>query len=283
MNRRELFDRLFKGCTFMALSLSIGVLVAIVFFIALKGISSVNLNFLLSKTQDFGAQGGIFYQICGSLLIVFFAGLFCFPIAIGAALCNSEWIRNKKAKRFASTLIYALNGVPSIVFGIFGLIFFVNYCGMGISWLAGSLVLSFMILPTIMVSSYNAMNNIPQMYRDSALALGLNSWQVITAVILPQSYLGMLSGLFIGLARAIGETAPIMFVATAFSGVMIPTSFWEPVSTLPTHILALSQEAINPLALENAWGTAWVLICIVFSFSLISLWVRIKINTGIIK
>jgi phosphate transport system permease protein len=136
-----------------------------------------------------------------------------------------------------------------------------------------------MILPTIVLATYQSINSIPKIYRESALALGLNKWQVITKVLLPQGIGGAITGLLIGLARAVGETAPIMFIATAFSGVDIPGSLFAPVTALPTHILALAQQATNARALQNAWGASLVLMGIVTLFSTAALYSRMKLKT----
>jgi len=133
-----------------------------------------------------------------------------------------------------------------------------------------------MILPTVTLSTYHSINSIPTVYRESSMALGLTKWQTISKVLLPQGFSGAITGLLIGVARAIGETAPIMFIATAFSGVAFPSSLLEPVSTLPTHILALAQQATNPAALQNAWGTSLVLVSLVVLFSITALCIRLK-------
>jgi len=176
--------------------------------------------------------------------------------------------------------IFSLNGIPSITYGLFGLIVFVNIFGMGVSWIIGSILLAMMILPTVTVAAYQAMRAVPQIYRENAMALGLSRAQMIRRVILPQSLHGVVTGLLIGLARAIGETAPIMFVATAFSGVSWPQSFNEPVSTLPTHILALAQQATNPDALRNAWGASFTLIILVILLSSLAYVARHKLHPG---
>ncbi len=177
-----------------------------------------------------------------------------------------------------AVLLYGLNGIPSIVFGIFGLVFFVHFLGMGISWFVGSMILAIMMLPTILFSTYQSMNSIPRIYRESALALGLDKWQVIVKVIIPQSIGGAITGLLISLARAIGETAPIMFIATAFSGIQLPNSISEPVTALPTHILILAQQATDSNALSNAWGTSLVLIILVSTFSISAMFARLKLK-----
>ena len=252
----------------------------LLFFISVilwNGLGAINLDFLLTSSRRFGAEGGIFYQIIGSILLVSVAALISFPIALGTALYKSEYM-SPFHQKMCSVLIYGLNGVPSVIFGIFGLIFFVNILETGISWFVGSIILAFMIIPTITLSAYQAINSIPTVFRESSLALGFTKWQMITKVIIPQGISGAITGLLIGLARAIGETAPIMFIATAFSGVEIPSSLLEPVTSLPTHILALAQQATNEKALQNAWGTSVVLLGIVLIFSLGALYSRTKLK-----
>jgi len=246
--------------------------------IVFNGAQAINLDFLFTCSRDFGAEGGIFYQIIGSILLIIGASLISFPIALGTAIFKSEYLKNNFLQRLSSILVYGLNGIPSIIFGIFGLIFFVHFLETGISWFVGAVILAIMIIPTIVLAAYQSINSIPKIYRDSALALGLNRWQVILKVVFPQGISGAITGLLIGAARAIGETAPIMFIATAFSGVEMPGSLFEPVTALPTHILALAQHATDSQALKNAWGTSLVLIILVFVFSVSALFTRIKLK-----
>ncbi|MEQ9090717.1 MAG: phosphate ABC transporter permease PstA [Balneola sp.] len=241
-----------------------------------NGIPALSFDFLSSKSTNFGANGGIIYQILGSILIVIVAATLSFPIAIGTAIFKSEYLEKPVWKKFSNILIYGLNGIPSVVYGIFGLILFVNILDFGISWFVGSIILAIMMLPTITLTTFQSINSVPIIFRESALALGLNKWQTITKVLLPQSFSGAITGLLLGLARAVGETAPIMFIATAFSGVDLPTGIKEPVTTLPTHILALAQQATNPQALQNAWGSSFILIMLVMAFSLSALYIRTR-------
>lgn len=275
MNRRNK-NKLFLSASCFAAAMCGAVLLFLIFSIFLRGFRAINFNFLLTESKNFGLEGGIFYQIIGSLILVGAAALMSFPIALGAAIFTSEFIKNKIIRKLVHILILGLNGVPSIIFGLFGLLFFVNYLDMGVSWLAGSIILGMMILPTIMISSYQSINSIPANYREAALGLGLNKWQVISNVLIPQSIQGSLTGLLLGLARAIGETAPIMFVASAFSGISLPTSISDPVLTLPTHILNLAQQATNPQTINNAWGASLVLLCLVFLFSIGAMYIRIR-------
>ena len=254
---------------------SCGILCFLILFFLLSllivnGINSIDLNFLTSSSKNFGAEGGIFYQIIGSLLLTLMSACITLPLALGTALFKSEFISSSRIQTLSDSLLYTLNGIPSIIFGLFGLIFFINILDTGISWFVGAIILSMMILPTVTLSAFQSMHSLPRNYRENAYALGMNTWQVIYKVVIPQGLTGAVSGLLIGLARAIGETAPILFVATAFSGAQVPQSLFEPVAALPTHILVLAQNATDPLALKAAWGSSLVLITLVFLFSLIA-------------
>tara|TARA_R100000306_G_scaffold12141_2_gene14177 strand:+ start:1281 stop:2126 length:846 start_codon:yes stop_codon:yes gene_type:complete len=278
---RKVKNSLFKSSVYLASFLSISILLFLIITLISKGINAVSWQFLTSESSNFGSQGGIIYQIIGSLLLTLSAAIISFPLALGMAIYKSEYIKRNLFQNITNTLIYSLNGIPSIIFGIFGLIFFVNILNMGISWFVGGIILAIMILPTITLSSYQSIISIPISYRENAASLGLTKWQVIHTIVLPRAISGGFTGLLIGLARAIGETAPIMFIATAFSGVTFPNSFLEPVSSLPTHILALAQQATNLQALQNAWGASLVLIILVFIFSISALIRRIhysKVN-----
>jgi len=270
MNRQRL-NRLFTSLSLVAALFCLVILCFLFSIVACQGLPALSFDFVLSPARNFGAEGGILYQLLGSLLLVSCAGLISLPLALGIAIYKSEYLHNSHIQKISQLMLYALNAVPSIVFGIFGLIFFVNILHTGLSWLVGSIILALMILPTITLASYQSMNSIPHSYRETARALGFNTWQVVTQVVLPQAVGGAITGLFIGLARAIGETAPIMFIATAFSGVTLPHALNSPVSALPTHILALAKQATHPQALANAWGASLVLLILVLLFSVSAL------------
>jgi len=273
---RVLKNRLFIAVSWISLSICCLILLFLFGVITWNGIRAVNFDFLMSESRSFGAAGGIYYQIVGSILMVMATAIISLPLALGTAIYKSEYMKKASLHKWSDIMIYGLNGIPSIIFGIFGLIFFVNILNTGISWFVGSVILSFMILPTVVLTSFQSINSIPDHYRESALALGMNKWSVITKVLLPQGFNGAITGLFIGLARAVGETAPIMFIATAYSGARYPGSFLEPVAALPTHILALAQQATDPQALQNAWGASFILICLVTLFSTSALFIRRK-------
>jgi len=271
---RAVINTVYANALRVALFISLSILVFLIGSIIWEGGKAISPNFIFSEAKDFGAAGGIRYQLIGSLILIFIAALLVLPLAIGTAIYRSEYVKSQSLGRKIDLAIFSLNGIPSITYGLFGLIVFVNILGMGVSWLIGSILLAMMILPTVTVSTYQAMRAIPNIYRENAVALGLSRSEMIRKVILPQSLYGIVTGLLIGLARAIGETAPIMFVATAFSGVTWPRSIYEPVSTLPTHILALAQQATNPAALRNAWGASLSLIILVMLLSSLTFFAR---------
>jgi phosphate transport system permease protein len=250
------------------------VLALILVTVFTKGASAISLSFLFEESRNFGLEGGIFYQIAGTLILMMGAALLCLPVALGSVLFQTEFLHSLPLKKMFRHLIYSLNAVPTIIFGLIGYLFFGVFLEAGVSWVTGVLVLAVMILPTLHVSIHEAVESIPKHYREAGLALGLSPGQQMRAIILPQSLHGIVTGTLLGLARAAGETAAIMFTATAFSGVRLPQSWTEPVTTLQTHILVLAQEAANHQALTHAWGAGLVLLTLVFILIAATLWIR---------
>lgn len=253
-------------------------LVVILVTVIMKGAPAISLTFLWEESRNFGLEGGIFYQTIGTTLLMTGAAVICLPVALGSVLFQTEFLQSALLKKIWRHLVYSLNAVPTILFGLIGYLFFGVFLDAGVSWVTGVLILAVMILPTLHVSIHQAVESIPKHYREAALALGLSPAQQIRAVVLPQSVHGIVTGTLLGLARAAGETAAIMFTATAFSGVKLPESLTEPVTTLQTHILVLAQEAANPQALTNAWGAGLVLLIMVFILISATLWIRTGIR-----
>ncbi len=258
---------------------SVAILFTLIALIAKNGLPAIDWEFLTSAAKRFGSEGGICYQIIGTVLLISTAALIGLPLALGTAVYQTEFLSSRWQKP-ANILLYSLNGVPTILFGLFGFIIFGVYFKLGISWLSGALILALMILPTIAVSIKESIQSIPNEYRETANAFGFSQWQLIQSVILPYSLSGVLTGTLLGLARAAGETAAIMFTATTFSGVTIPSTIYEPVTSLQTHILILSQDALAPEARTHAWGAALVLVSIVFILNISSMMVRRKTYKG---
>lgn len=253
------------GCiTFLIVALLFSIL-GIMF---LKGLPAMHAGFLFEESRDFGRAGGIFYQSIGTLILMGVAVLWSLPVALGSVLFQTEYLSAGKLKTFFTQLTYILNATPTILFGLVGYLLFGVYLDTGVSWVTGSLILAVMILPTLQVSIREAVEALPEKYREAGMALGLSRPTQIWRIILPQSFYGIVTGVLLGLARAAGETAAIMFTATTFSGIQFPQSFSDPVPTLQTHILVLAQEAANPESIAQAWGAGLVLLGLVFLLTL---------------
>lgn len=261
---RHLLESVAVGILFLLTLTGILILAAVLGTVIVKGAPAIGGDFLWGASRDFGSGGGIFYQVMGTWLLMTGAVVVSLPLALGTALLLSEYLKSRRLKKMFRNLIYSLNGVPTILFGLAGYVFFGEFLGTGVSWLTGSLILAVMIFPTLQVSIQEAIEALPEKYRETGLAMGLTPAAMIWSIVLPQSIFGMVTGILLGLARAAGETAAIMFTATAFSGILLPGTWTDPVPTLQTHILVLVQEAVNPRALSNAWGAALVLLCLVF-------------------
>ena len=226
-------------------------------------------------TARFGG-GDITYQLIGTLLLVVTAVLVSAPLAVGLALAEAVYL-GPRASRVLRAGLYGANAIPSIVLGIVGLMVFAMILGWGKSWLAGGILLGFMILPTLTVALVERIEALPKKYVDAAYGLGMSRSQVVRTVVLPQSRNGLLVGALLGLSRAAGETAPIMFTAAVFSGATLPSGIKEsPVLALPYHIFVLAQDTYDPIAHTQMWAAAFVLIALVLVLNLASLPARLK-------
>jgi phosphate transport system permease protein len=256
-----------------------GVLALVVGAILFRGLPAVSWQFLTEQIRLVGASGGIFYNLVGTLILIGTAAVVSTPIAMGLALTHGVYLKSERARRNLGLMLYTLNGVPSILFGIFGLIVFVGFLGWGKSWLSGGILLGFMILPTVTVALIERIKVLPAKYVEAAYGLGLNQSQVVWSVILPQSIGGLITGLLLGLARAAGETAPIMFTATIFAGATLPHAVREsPVLSLPYHIFILAQDSFDPSVGAKVWGTATVLLALVLMLSAMALPLRLRVH-----
>ena len=263
MNPRQK-ERIALALLSCATALGLGILVWVLAALMSRGVPSLNVEFLFSGSKDFGAAGGVLYQIAGTCLLMTGAVCVSLPVALGAALFQTECLQSARMKNIFRNCVYSLNAVPTILFGLVGYLFFAVVLEAGVSWVTGSLILAVMILPTLQVNIQEAVEALPEAYREAGLSLGMRPGALIRSVILPQSVFGIVTGILLGLARAAGETAAIMFTATTFTGIDFPTSWTDPVPTLQTHILVLAQEALNPQAIANAWGAGCVLLAVVF-------------------
>lgn len=276
---RKTLDRLLAFVCGASALFVCALLLGLVAVIWQRGSPALSWHFLTEQIRQVGAQGGIFYNLVGTTILIVSAIAICAPIAVGLALVERIFLRSAPARRALTIFLYTLNGLPSIVFGIFGFVVFVKWCGWGKSWLTGGILLAAMILPTVTIALIERIKALPRQYVEAAAGLGLSESQIIWAVILPQSWSGLLTGSLLGLARAAGETAPIMFTATIFAGATLPHGIKDnPVLSLPYHIFVLAQDSFDPSVGAKLWGAALVLLGLVLLLSLIALPSRLKMH-----
>jgi phosphate transport system permease protein len=258
---------------------AVAILIGLVFVVAQRGIPALSWSFFTEQIRLVGAAGGILWNLVGTTILLVAAFIICTPLAVGLALVERVWLASDTGRRILRTALYTLNGLPSILFGLFGFIVFVQWCGFGKSWLVGGIVLALGMLPTVTIALIERLKAIPSRYVDAAAALGLNRSQVVWSVLLPQARGGLVTGTLLGLARAAGETAPIMFTATIFAGATWPKGIVEsPVLSLPYHIFILAQDSFDPAVGAKLWGAALVLLGLVFLLSLLALPSRLKLH-----
>jgi len=241
-----------------------GLLILILGFIMIKGMSAISWDFITKMPTEGMTGGGILPAIVGTLILVLGSILFAFPIGVLSAIYNVEYAKNKQFKNFIRIMTSNLAGIPSIVFGLFGMSLFVNTLKFGDSIIAGSLTLGIMVLPIIIRTTEESLNSVNQSFRHASLALGATKWQTTRKVVLPIALPNILTGLILSIGRVSGETAPILFTVAAYFLPKLPTSAFDQVMALPYHLYVISTsgtqiEKTRPLA----YGTAMVLILIV--------------------
>jgi phosphate transport system permease protein len=227
----------------------------IIFYVLKRGLPVVSLEFLSRNPAEMGKAGGIFSTIVGTIALTALAIFIATPLGVGSAIYLTEYTRENRATRVIRFGSECLAGIPSIIFGLFGFILFVTKLGLGWSLLSGGLTLSFMILPTIIRTSEEAIRSVPQAYREVSFSLGSTKWQTVTRVVLPSALPGVATGVILSIGRSIGETAAVIF--TAGSSLHIPTSLFSSSRTMSVHFYILAREGIS---MNNAYGTAAVLI-----------------------
>lgn len=234
-----------------------------------RGVPAISWEFISAVPRRSGAAGGIFPAIVGTFYLVFGTLLVALPLGVCSAIYLSEFASDNRFTRLIRLAIITLAGVPSIVFGLFGLGLFVIFFNFGASILAGSLTLSCMVLPLIIVSSEEALRAVPKSLREASLALGATKWQTIKTNVLPYSVSGMLTGSILAIGRAAGETAPILLTVAAFYLPKLPKSAFDQVMALPYHLYILATQHPDAAHVRPMqYGTALVLLVLVLSFTL---------------
>ena len=250
---------------FRILSLAVmGILFSILGFIFFKGIGVINWDFITQMPEDGMTKGGIYPAIIGTLCLIAGSMLFAFPIGIMSGIYIFEYTKDSWYRKFVQLMTANLAGVPSIVFGLFGMALFVNKLGFGDSILAGSLTLGLLALPVIIRTTEEALKAIDHSYREASYALGASKLQTIRRVTLPMALPNVITGLILSIGRVSGETAPILFTVAAYFLPKLPTSIFDQVMALPYHLYVISTSGTNIAESRGmAFGTAVILILIV--------------------
>ena len=238
-----------------ATAFTVVVLVFIIVFVLSKGLPGINLEFLFSSPKDMGRAGGILPTLIGTVLLPLLAIAIALPFGVGTAVYLTEYTRETQLTRVLRFGTDCLAGIPSIIFGLFGFIFFVVMLKMGWCLLSGGLTLAIMVLPTIIRTAEEAIRSVPNSYREVSFSLGATRWETVLKVVLPNALPGIVTGVMLAIGRSIGETAAVIF--TAGSSLRMPSSMFDSVRTMSVHFYILACEGISD---EKAYATAAVLI-----------------------
>lgn len=266
---------LLRVCLYLVLA----VLLLFLYDVGKKGGGAISWEFLSRAPRRGMTEGGIFPAIFGTFLVTLVTAVLAIPLGMFTAIYLNEYARQTRLTRLIRLSIRNLSGVPSIVYGLFGVVLFVNILKLGTSILSAGLTLGLMTLPWTITASEEALKTVPNSYREGALALGATKWQSIRTNVLPYALPGMLTGTVLGLARAAGETAPIMFTGAAFSLPILPKSLGDQFMALPYHLYIMATQhhdiaKVRPLA----YGTALVLIVLVLGMNMAAVVLRYRLR-----
>ncbi|RKY66820.1 MAG: phosphate ABC transporter permease PtsA [Candidatus Latescibacterota bacterium] len=266
MKSKQIKQAIYFSLLRFSIAIILSGLLLILFFIGMRGLKVLSWEFLTQMPKEGMTGGGILPAIVGTFCLTMGAIAFALPLGVFAAIYLTEYAVQGRLVRLIRLGINNLAGVPSVVFGLFGLAVFVKFLGFGVSILSGALTLGIVILPTIIRASEEALLGVPQSFREASLALGATKWQTISRIVLPNAISGILTGSILGIGRAAGETAPILFTAATFYIIRLPRSVFDEVQALPYHIYALMTEGTHPESqVPIAYGTALVLLFLVLS------------------
>jgi phosphate transport system permease protein len=273
--KQSIYFWIFRGMSMTV----VAILVAILYFIVSRGISVINWDFLTKSPEEGMVKGGIFPAIIGTLYLIAGSLIFAFPIGMFSAIYMNEYMKKGKLKSFLQLMTNNLAGVPSVVFGLFGMALFVNKLKFGDSIIAGSLTLGLLVLPVIIRTTEEALKSVDDSYRLASYAMGASKLYTIKKVILPLALPDIITGLILSIGRVSGETAPILFTVAAYFLPKLPHSIFDQVMALPYHLYVLATSGTNiEQARPVAFGTALVLIMIVLFTNIIANVVRAYYN-----
>ncbi len=270
---RLLTQRLGFGVLSLAALITVVPIIAVVIYIMSQGLPAISWEFITGFPRDGMREGGIFPAIVGTFYLTLGTAVFAVPLGIGAAVYLSEYAPETRWTRTIRIAIINLAGIPSVVYGLFGLGLFVLFLNLGTSILAGSLTLSIMTLPVIISTAEEALRAVPQAFRVISISLGATRWQTIRRIVIPEALPGILTGVILGLERAAGETAPILFTVAAFFLPQLPRSALDATMALPYHLFVISTQ-VPGMPIKIQYGTALVLLTFVLSMNLIATTIR---------
>ncbi len=264
-------QKVVQSLMYFMTSLSVLVLVFILVVILKNGLPQLNLEFLTRNPADMGREGGILSTIVATIFLTFIALLVATPLGVGTAIYLTEYTVESRITRIIRFGAECLAGIPSIIFGLFGFILFVNKLKFGWSILSGGLTLAFMVLPTIIRTSEEAIKAVPPAYRLVSFSLGSTRWQTVTRVVLPSAIPGIVTGVILSIGRSIGETAAVIF--TAGSALRMPTSLFSSSRTMSVHFYILAKEGVS---MPKAYGTAAVLVISILVINIVTYYLMEK-------
>lgn len=272
VNNRKRWSQKIAFGFFTSLSyLVVLILFVILGFIIIKGASVISWDFLTKSPEEGMTSGGIYPAIVGTLYLVLGSSLISFPIGVMSGIFMNEYATNGKITKFIRIMTNNLSGVPSVVFGLFGMALFVNTLGFGDSIIAGSLTLALLSLPLVIRTTEEALKSIDDSFRHGSLALGATKLQTIRKVILPMAFPNIITGLILSVGRVSGETAPILFTVAAYFLPQLPGSIFDQCMALPYHLYVISTSGTDVEASRGmAYGTALILIAIVLIVNLLA-------------
>ena len=276
MNRQQI-NRLAQIVISLVAALVVVPIVLVIVYIVYNGIGAISWEFLTTAPRNGMREGGIMPALLGTIFLTLGTAIASFPLAIATAIYLAEYAGDTRITRWVRMAIVNLAGIPSIVYGLFGLGVFVLFLNMGTSILAGSLTLGLMTLPVVISTAEEAILAVPREFRVVSLSLGATRWQTIRHQVLPHALPGIITGIILGLGRAAGETAPILFTVAAFYLPELPHSIFDQTMALTYHLYALSTQVPGmPLSLQ--YGTALVLMIIVLSLTLVATIIRTQMR-----
>jgi phosphate transport system permease protein len=271
----KLCERLAFALLALVTVLVIVPVVFVLLILLIRGLPAISWQFLTQEPRSGMTEGGIFPAIVGTFYLVVGTVIVALPLGIGGAVYMTEYARPGKALRLIRLAIVNLAGVPSVVYGLFGLGLFVIFLKLGTSLISGCLTLGVLVLPIVITATEEALRAVPQSFREASASLGASKWQTVSRVVLPTALPGILTGTILAISRAAGETAPILFTCAAFYLSQLPRSIFDPILALPYHLYGLATQATNAPDVIK-YGTALVLIALVFGTNITAIVLRLR-------